>query len=193
MWDRVKIPLLFLSLGMNLAFLIVWGMVMFSGVEMEWIEQDGHWKKYDKHHDKHDWKEKDEGPGYWFYRKKLGASDTQWRKIEPRLRAFHKEAFQLCRKIGKQRNKLLTKLAETNGDTEQLQAIKERILELRREKQEKSIRYFHGKKDVLTDEQASRLFRILRKKPRCEKHARFIPERKDHYGDKQGHHGWDEE
>jgi len=156
-----------LSIGLNVAFFAVWG---FFTIE-DYLEAGQDWKH--ENHQRQKWDRDKNDPAWWFYRKKLNVTESQWENLRPDLREFHRRAYRMCRKIGRIRNDLLGLIADGAG-TKRIESKKEEIIELRRRKQEMAIEYFRGKKEFLNTDQLAELFSVLRHKPRCAKHARFI-------------------
>lgn len=162
-----------LSIGLNIAFLAVWGFfVLEDTLDRHGVVEDGyrgdksHWKKNKEDHDR--------PSGEWFYRKKLGVSDSQWESIKPRLKTFHRDAYRLCKEIGEKRNELIGLIASGNVSDSVVEEKKQTILELKRRKQSMAIDYFSEKKDQLTPAQETTFFDMLRRKPHCGKHLGFI-------------------
>lgn len=161
-----------LSIGLNIAFLAVWGFFVLEDTLDRYGVVEEHHGTNNKHWDRD--KRHGHGGGEWFYREKLGVSETQWNKIEPRLKAFHRKAYDLCRKIGERRNELLGLIASDTTPDTAIKKKKEEILDLRRRKQTMAIDYFGEKKSQLTPSQQSTFFEMLRRKPHCEKHMRLL-------------------
>jgi len=175
-----------LSIGLNIAFFAVWG---FFALE-DTLDRYGLVEEREQPREEKWDRKSDHSPGWWFYHKKLDASEEQWEKIKPRLKEFHRSSYELCKEIGRTRNELLAMVGDDQPDQQAIEAKKQEILELRRKKQSMAIDYFSGKKDVLTTKQQNRFFEMLQREPRCRKHARFledIPDRNDWDGKRSPH------
>ncbi len=184
MWQRLRSPLLFLSLGMNVAFLVVLGFLYFTGFPggKKGLYHDRHpgHRTHEKHREK-----RPKDPGWRFYRHKVGVSETQWRNLRPDMEAFHRKAYRICRRIRKLRNEVLRALESADPDTAVIEQKEEKILQLKRRKQRLFIEYMRGKKQSLTPGQQERFFGMLRKGRNCDRHARFL---EDIPGRKGGQH-----
>ncbi len=163
-----------LSIGLNIAFLAVWGFFVLEDV----FEGPRDWHKKKFHDRRHREQRKHHGIGWHFYHRELDVSDSQWKKIKPRMQRFHRKAYQICQKIGRLRNELLTQIGKQNPAREKIRQLKEEIVKLRRQKQELSVKYFRNKREVLNPQQQHRFFRFLQRKPRCEEHEKFLEEEK---------------
>jgi Spy/CpxP family protein refolding chaperone len=161
-----------LSIGLNVAFLAVWGFfVLEDTLDRNGIVEDSDRKSYRHKKDDH---KSDHRAGQWFYREKLGVSASRWEKIKPRLRDFHEKAHDLCEKIGRRRNELLGLIAAEDSSDSAIEGKKAEIIELRDRKQTMTIDYFSSKKEMLTARQQSKFFDMLRRDPHCEKHEMFL-------------------
>lgn len=183
MWQKIRFPLLFLSLGMNLAFLIVLGLFYVPKFLDGYDRHRDHWDKR-----KHARKAKDKDPGWYFYKHKLGVSDTQWTNLRPDMEAFHGKALEICKEIRKLRNKILRLIEEPETNENEIETAKNRIMELRRNKQRLFVDYMTDKKQYLDRDQERTFFGMLRKDRDCDKHARFLEHRGDSSHEKKHRH-----
>lgn len=173
MWQRLRSPLLFLSLGMNVAFLVVLGFLYFTGFPEG---KEARYRNVDpgrRTHKKHEQKKQKE-PGWGFYRHRVGVSETQWQNLRPDMEAFHRKAYRICRRIRNLRNDVLRTLESADPDTAVMERKEEEILQLKRKKQRLFVEYMRGKKQYLTPKQQERFFGMLRKGRDCDRHARFL-------------------
>lgn len=173
MWQKIRSPLLFLSLGMNLAFLIVLGFFYVPKFLDSHDKHRDHWDKKKKHAKK----AKDKEPGWYLYRHKLGVSDTQWTNLRPDMEAFHEKAFEICKQIRKLRNKILRLIEAPETNEEAIKTAEDRIMELRQKKQRLFVDYMTEKKQYLDRDQERAFFGMLRKDRDCDKHAHFLENR----------------
>lgn len=173
-----------LSIGLNIAFFAVWGFFALEDtLDRHGIVQEGKHGKYKGDHHKKKWDgKKKHSAGWWFYHKKLDVTEEQWETIKPRLKEFHRSSYELCKEIGQARNELLALVGREDPDEEAIEAKKQAILDLRRQKQALAVDYFSGKKDVLNSDQRDRFFKMLRHEPRCKKHSRFLDSSPRRYG-----------
>lgn len=178
MWQKIRSPLLYFSLGINFTLIALIGFVFLSGME---IEYEGHhdWKKKHHHKDKK-WDKHDKDPGWYFYKHKIGVSDTQWKKIRPDMETFHRKAYELCKKISELKNDILRHLENENVDSEQLEKKSQEIMSLKQKKHKMFVDYMASKKKYLTSEQQEKFFGMLRKDEDCDKHARFLEDKHHH-------------
>lgn len=181
---NVRTPLLFLSLGMNIAFLVVLGIFVFPDLGVG----NGEKRPHDRGHHHEAKRKEDRDPGWYFYSKKLGVSDTQWADLRPPMEAYHAKAHEICEKIRSLKNRLLDLIESSGSNTESIRSTEERILDLRRKKQRMFVDYMTKKKNHLKPRQQKQFFKILRKDRKCDKHARFL-EGKPSPGDGDSHDG----
>lgn len=177
MWQNFKEPLLFLSLGINIAFVSVIGFFLFTDFHMEY---EDHWK-----HDKHKQEMKtrhDRDPGWHFYTGKVGVSDTQWQNLRPDMEKFHGNAYEICKTIRTLRNGILKLIEDSESNSKLIQQKEEEIIDLKAKKQRMFVEYMNRKKQYLNRDQEKRFFEFLRKKKDCDKHARFL---EDHERDRK--------
>lgn len=181
MWEKLRSPLLYLSLGMNLAFLIVLG---FLYVPKAWGPKEFHngKKPHRYHHDKRK-KHGKKDPGWYFYRHKIGVSDTQWTKLRPDMEQFHKKALKLCRRIRELRNEMLRLIEDPNAHEKAIRQHEEKILSLKKTKQRLFVDYMTRKKQYLNSGQERAFFSMLRRGRDCDKHTRFLEQSNHHKQD----------
>ncbi|MFB6346731.1 MAG: hypothetical protein ABEK50_13325 [bacterium] len=172
MWRKIRTPLLFLSLGMNLAFLIVLGFFYFPGFPSDGHHQHEGWEA--KHGEEHRRKNQDRDPGWSFYKHKIGVSDTQWANLRPDMEEFHGNALKICRKIRELRNKILSLIEDPDSNSGAIEQHEKQMAQLKKKKQELFVDYMIRKKHYLHPDQERQFFRILRGKRDCHKHARFL-------------------
>lgn len=170
-----RIPLFYLSLGMNIAFLLVLGFFALPGVEIEYLDDKDHPRR-DKGHERsaRSNDSNDKEPGWYLYRKKMGVSDTQWKNIRRNMEDFHSEALGLCRQISKLRDEIITLIEESDSNREAIRRKESRIADLRQKKHALFVDYMNAKKEHLTRRQREQFFAKIREKSNCYRHKRFL-------------------
>ena len=175
MSESWKTPLFFLSLGMNIAFLLVLGFFALPGIEVEYFEERDHGKiDRDDHKPASYRRKKKRQPGWFLYRKKIGVSDTQWQSIRENMEKFHRNALEICRTISGLRNDILTLIQDPEPNRERIRKKESQIIRLRRKKHAMFVDYMSAKKNHLTGAQQEKFFAMLRGKKHCGQHARFL-------------------
>ncbi|OGV75469.1 MAG: hypothetical protein A3K19_29315 [Lentisphaerae bacterium RIFOXYB12_FULL_65_16] len=106
--------------------------------------------------------------------RRLGASEEQWRRIEPVVTAFRQESRTVCQEVAQARLELLELLAAPKPDTETIAAKQEEILAGQRRVQELVIKYILREKEILTPEQCRALFDLLRQRNDCAGHGPML-------------------
>lgn len=182
MWQNIRSPLMFLSIGMNIAFLIVLALLWWPGFTLESNPdrpdvRNAH-RESSKPRDPPNTTDKKD-PGWYFYTHKIGVSDTQWKQLRPDMEAFHGKAYELCLKIRRLRNDVLHLIEAPESNTGSIREKQQRIMDLKMKKHRMFVDYMTEKKQFLTPEQEKRFFGILRGGRDCDKHTRFL-ENKGH-------------
>jgi Spy/CpxP family protein refolding chaperone len=101
--------------------------------------------------------------------RELDVTPEQWRQIEPRLKDFRHSAESACQRFGQLRLEMLDLIAAATTDTEAIAAKQDEILAGQRKVQELVIGQLLAEKEVLTPEQAARLFAMIRVQGGCER------------------------
>ena len=151
MWKKIAPLLVILSVALNVAFIGVWGAHV--------IREHGHHGTWftDKHSD---------GIGCPLHRK-LGASEQQWKQIEPKLVEFRKSSQSVCEEVNRKRQEMIDLVASANPDPQAIAAKQEEILAGQRKMQELVIAQLLAEKQVLTPQQQKELFDLLRQRSGC--------------------------
>ena len=158
MWKRIAPLLVILSVALNLAFIGVWGAHV--------IREHGH-------------------HGTWFTDKrsddigcplhrKLGASEQQWKQIEPKLVEFRKSSQSVCEEVNRKRQEMIDLVASANPDPQAIAAKQEEILAGQRKMQALVIEQLLAEKQVLTPQQQKELFDLLRQRSGCAGHGAMM-------------------
>jgi Spy/CpxP family protein refolding chaperone len=167
MWKHTKPALVLLSIALNVAFAGVW--LAYAAVSrMEsWDERC----------------EPGDSQSVWCpLHRQLNVSTDQWKKIEPRLRAFRASADEICRQITELRRGVIDQLAAPNPDLDAIKAKQGEILAGQRKMQGLVIDQLMGEKKVLTAEQQQRLFEMLRSGTGCDRGGPMLVPGRGHEG-----------
>ncbi|MBT3287872.1 MAG: periplasmic heavy metal sensor [Victivallales bacterium] len=153
MWKKIRPLLILLSVTLNIAF------VVFSAAYALPGRPCGR-----------DRTEREEGGGCAL-RRQLGATDAQWREIEPRLVEFQKSARAVCKEVNRARGEMIGLIAAPEPDREAIRAKQEEILAGQRRMQELVIDHLLSQKKALTQDQQRELFDMLRQRAGCAGHG----------------------
>ncbi|MGO8749702.1 MAG: periplasmic heavy metal sensor [Thermoguttaceae bacterium] len=147
MWKQTKTVLVVLSVGLNVSFVGVW--LAYAAASRAESRQ----KRCDL----------GDSTSIWCpLHRQLNVGADQWKEIEPRLRAFHTSANEICRQIGELRGEIIDDLATPNPDLDAIKGKQGEILAGQRKMQGLVIDQLITEKKVLTAEQQQRLFEMLR-------------------------------
>ena len=147
MWKKAVFYLAIASLGLNLAFVGVWGA--------------------------HAWPETvptgpSEESGVWCpLHRALKVSPQQWSEIEPRLKEFQASVGVLCNQIDVLRSEVIELIAADRPDRNAIQRKQEEILASKRQIQQLVVEHLLAEREVLTSEQVEQLFTMLRNRTCC--------------------------
>jgi len=152
MRKKAGLLLVALSLALNVAFVTVWALHALPSLTPE------------------------PGPaaeeGIWCpLHRRLGATETQWRQIAPRLVEFQDAARAVCEDVNRSRAELIDLIAEPEPDLEAIRGKQDEILAGQRRMQGLVIDYLLAEKDALTPEQQRQLFDMLRQQAGCSGHG----------------------
>jgi Spy/CpxP family protein refolding chaperone len=152
MWKKIAPLLIVLSIAVNLAFIGVWAA---HAVRGRWFGHGpcrpgaGHSEVNCPLH------------------RRLGASQEQWKRIEPRLAEFRKASERICQDVTRKRVEMIDLIAAPKADREAIRAKQEEILAGQRQVQQLVIEHLLAEKEVLTVEQQKELFDLLRRRSGC--------------------------
>jgi len=155
MWKKTAPLLVILSVAFNLAFIGVWGAHV--------IREHAHHGTWftDRHSD-----------GIWCpLHRQLGASDQQWKQIEPKVSEFRKSSQTVCQEVARKRGEMIDLIAASQPDRQAIAAKQEEILAGQRRMQELVIDQLLAEKQVLTPQQQQELFDMLRTRGGCAGHG----------------------
>ena len=152
MWKKIRLLLILLSIALNVAFVSFWAVYALPSHFCGGNRTSG------------------DGEVWCPLHRKLGATDEQWREIEPRLIEFKKSARAICAEVNRARGEMLDLIAAPEADREAIRAKREEILASQRSMQELVISHLLSEKKALTQEQQKQLFEILRRPSGCAAH-----------------------
>jgi len=147
MWRKAATYLVLASLGLNLAFVGVW-------VAHAWPAraEDAPQRQ----------------PAIWCpLHRALEVSPRQWAEIEPRLRAFQAKVGKLCQEVDQARPEVIEMIAAKEPDREAIRLKQDEILAVKRAIQGLVVEHLLAEKEILTLDQQTRLFEMLRQRTVC--------------------------
>ncbi len=138
------------SVGLNMAFVAVWVAHAWpSGAENQPHEQ----------------------PEIWCpLHRELQISPAQWAEIEPRLREFQAKVKELCQKVSSTCPQVIEMISTENPDKKAIRAKQDEILATKHKIQDLVVEHLLAEKEILTDEQQTKLFEILGRRIGCAPH-----------------------
>jgi hypothetical protein len=95
-------------------------------------------------------------------REKIGATESQWRHIEPRLAKFHEHCGAMCRSMNHDRQELLDLIAAPQPDHEAISTKKKEILAGQAQMLDLVVEQLLDEKELLSPEQQKVLFNMIR-------------------------------
>lgn len=153
MWKRIRPLLILLSVVLNVAFVVIWAAHALP-THLRGIRDPRH------------------GEGVWCpLHRRLGATDAQWREIEPRLVEFQNSARTVCEEANRARAEMIDLIAAPEPNGEAIRAKQEEILTCQRRVQELVINHLLNEKKSLTQKQQEQLFRMMREQSGCAGHG----------------------
>ena len=152
--------LIILSLALNLAFVVTWGM--------------HHLTVARRHHAAIG---STSGPEFSCpFHERLQATPAQRQEIERRIEAFRKSSVPLCMEVNKHRLELINLLAAPEPDRAAIQAKQKQIMDGQNQMQERVIANLLEMKTALTPEQQKTLFDTIRERSGCAGHGPMMME-----------------
>lgn len=149
MWKRVKPLLIVLSVALNIAFIAIWAVHALP-----------------RHLGRAHGPEREEGVWCPLHRR-LGATEAQWREIEPSLAEFQESSRAVREEVNRARGELIDLVAAPEPDHEAIRAKQEEIFSGQKRMQELVIQHLLAEKKVLEPEQQRQLFRMIRSRSGC--------------------------
>jgi len=153
MWNKIRPLLISLSIGLNLAFVVFWAVEALPS-HFRAQDQSGH----------------DERVSCPLHRQ-LGATEEQWREIEPRVVKFQESARLVCGEARRAQGEMIDLIAAPEPNREAIRAKQEEIMTCQRRMQELVVNHLLNEKTVLTREQQEQLFRMVRQQAGCAAHG----------------------
>lgn len=146
MWKKITPLLILLSVALNLAFVGIWTAHAISAPMRGRTHEKGIWCPLHR---------------------KLGATEAQWREIEPRLIEFQRSARAVCNEVNRVRGEVIDLVAMPSPDMDAIRAKQEEILAGQRRMQRLVIEHLLAEKKLLDENQQRRLFDMLRSRSAC--------------------------
>lgn len=146
MWKRIAPLLIVLSVGLNFAFIGVWG---FQTIRTHWpvvpVENE-----------------------VWCpLHRQLNVTREQWSKIEPRLTTFRRDSQAVCQQVNALRSQMIDLIASNEPDRQAIAAKQEEIRAGQQRMQQLVVERLLAEKEILTADQQKQLFDMLRKRSGC--------------------------
>jgi len=153
MWKKVRPLLILLSVALNVAFVVIWAAHAVPTHLRAWrgpAHEEGVWCPLHR---------------------RLGATEAQWREIEPRLAEFQNSARTVCDELNRARGEMIDLIAAPEPDREAIRAKQEEILAGQRRMQQLAIEHLLTEKQLLRPEQQEQLFQMIRSQSGCVGHG----------------------
>jgi Spy/CpxP family protein refolding chaperone len=100
-------------------------------------------------------------------KQKIGATDLQWEKLQPKLAEFRENCGQICREICERRQELIDLVAEPGANPDAIRTKQNQILTGQRQIQELIVEHLLSTKEFLTPQQQKSLFNLIRSRCGC--------------------------
>lgn len=155
MWNRLKKPLIALSVGLNIAFIAIW---LVHAVPHLIPDRQS--------------LKSAPGEGPDFIHRKIGVSAEQWRQIAPHLRDFRQKARDHRQIIGRLREQLMELLAAPSVDNQAVREKQKEILAKKKIMQNLVIELLLEEKKILTVDQRRELLSAIHQHCRCKEAGR---------------------
>lgn len=152
MWNKLRIPLLTLSVTLNVAFVAVWLAHTIPDLFTEF--------RFSQNVSDH------ASISSSLYRE-LGVTSEQWEQMEPHIQHFRENAEDQRRKISMLRGQLMELLAEAKVDEKAIRAKQEEILAGQEGMQNLVIELLLKEKEILTPEQQKALLKVIHQHCNC--------------------------
>ncbi|OHB66514.1 MAG: hypothetical protein A2Y77_02290 [Planctomycetes bacterium RBG_13_62_9] len=144
--------LIVLSVALNVGFAGVWAAQTVAG---HWSVREGRRQK------------SDDGAIWCPLYRRLNVTDEQWRRLEPGLTPFQQASQSLYEEIQRRRAEFIDLVAAAQTDREAIAAKQEEIRAGQRQMQELVVAQLLAEKEVLTAEQQTKLFDMIRRHSGC--------------------------
>ncbi len=154
MWKRIAPLLIVLSVALNAAFIGVWAV---HAARAHWLVDEPH-----------------AGEAWCPLHRRLNVTDEQWRQIEPRIAEFRRRSQAICAEMNRLRAELIDLIAADDPDRQAIAAKQEQIRAGQRQMQELVVEHLLAEKDVLTPEQQTELFGLIRERSPCRGPGRMM-------------------
>lgn len=152
MWKKIALLLIVLSAALNLAFVGIWGAHF---LRAHWSTQENCYGPLRA------------GGVPCPLHRRLGVTQEQWRRIEPRMLEFRSALQASCEEVSRKRVELINMLAVSKPDLQAIAAKQEEILAFQGKMQKLVIEHLLVEKEMLTPKQQKELFRLFRRYSAC--------------------------
>ena len=156
-WVKVRPVLMALSLGLNAAFLGLWGANILASCPI--------FAKVTP---------QDTSQIWCPLHRELGVSGAQWHEIEPMLTQFKQSAREIDKSIGEARQQMIDLMARPEADMVAIRTKQAEILTGQGKMQAAVITHLLAEKKVLTPEQQAQLFELIRAHSVCGERRPFL-------------------
>ena len=152
MWKKIALLLIVLSAALNLAFVGIWGAHF---LRAHWSAQENRYEPL-----------RAGGVACPLHRR-LGVTQEQWRRIEPRMLEFRNALQASCEEGSRKRVEMINLLAVPKPDLQAIAAKQEEILAFQGKTQKLVIDHLLVEKEMLTPKQQKELFNLFRRYSAC--------------------------
>ena len=147
MWNKIRGPLLILSISLNLAVIAVWC------IQVIWGQTTVPFA-VNKHSDS------DLSIRSALHRE-IGVSDDQWKQIEPFVLEFRQQSTRQQQKLETLRQQLLGLMAKTPTDEVAIKSKQEEILMAQKQMQNIVIGHLLKEKEILSPSQTKKMIQVI--------------------------------
>ena len=152
MWKKIALLLIVLSVALNLVFFGIWGAYFLRA----------HWPAQ-----KNCYESPRAGGVPCPLHRRLGVTQEQWRRIEPRMLEFRSALQANCEEVSRKRVEMINLLAAPKPDLQAIAAKQEEILVFQGKTQKLVINHLLAEKEMLTPKQQKELFSLFRRYSAC--------------------------
>ena len=151
MWKKTRLYLIVASVALNVAFIAMW--IAHAALPEAHPEETV---------------QRETQQTIWCpLHRELAVTEEQWTQIEPRLREFQAAVGELCQQTGAMRLDVIDLIAVEEPDREAIRAKQDEILATKRRIQELVAGHLLAERQILTADQQTKLFEMLRNQTIC--------------------------
>ena len=152
MWKKITLLFIVLSVALNLAFIGIWG---------------AHFLRVHRPPQGNCYAPLRAGGVPCPLHRRLGVTQEQWRRIEPRILEFRNALQASCKEGSRKRVEMINLLAAPKPDLQAIAAKQEEILVFQGKMQKLVIDHLLAEKEMLTPKQQKELFNLFRRYSAC--------------------------